>query len=69
MGAGSIPYARSADVVLEAQAHPSLGVGIIAIEAIVYALTQTLHARFAERFAGAEQAIAELSLRIQLPVE
>jgi len=69
VGAGSIPSARSADVVLEAQAHPSLGVGIIAIEAIVFALTQALHARFAERFAGAEQAIAELSLRIQQPVE
>jgi DNA-binding MurR/RpiR family transcriptional regulator len=69
VGAGSIPSARSADVVLEAQAHPSLGIGIVAIEAIVYALTQSLHSRFAERFAGAEQAIAELSLLIQQPVE
>jgi hypothetical protein len=41
----------------------------VAIEAIVYALTQSLHSRFAERFAGAEQAIAELSLLIQQPVE
>ncbi len=69
VGAGSIPSARSADVVLEAQAHPSLGIGIVAIEAIVYALTQSLRWRFAERFAGAEQAIAELSLLIQQPVE
>lgn len=69
VGAGSIPSARSADVVLEAQAHPSLGIGIVAIEAIVYALTQSLHWRFGERFAGAEQAIAELSLLIQQPVE
>jgi DNA-binding MurR/RpiR family transcriptional regulator len=69
VGAGSIPSARSADVVLEAQAHPSLGVGIVAIEAIVYALTQSLHWRFAERFAGAEQAIADLSVMIQQPLE
>ncbi len=65
VGAGSIPSARAASVVLEAQAHPSLGVGIVAIEAIVYALAQTLRTRFSERFAGAEQAIAELSSRIQ----
>ncbi len=69
VGAGSIPSARAADVVLEAQAHPSLGVGIVAIEAIVYALAQTLHWRFADRFAGAEQAIEDLSTRIQQPVE
>lgn len=69
VGAGSIPSARAANVVLEAQAHPSLGVSIVAIEAIVYALAQTLHWRFADRFAGAEQAIAELSTRIQQNVE
>jgi DNA-binding MurR/RpiR family transcriptional regulator len=69
VGAGSIPSARAADVVLEAQAHPSLGIGIVAIEAIVYALTQALHWRFTDRFAGAEQAIAELSILIQQPLE
>jgi DNA-binding MurR/RpiR family transcriptional regulator len=69
VGAASIPSARSADVVLEAQAHPSLGVGIVAIEAVVHALTQTLRWRFTERFAGAEQAIVELSGRIQQPIE
>ncbi len=36
VGASSLASARSADVVLAAQAHPSLGVGIICIEAIVY---------------------------------
>jgi DNA-binding MurR/RpiR family transcriptional regulator len=69
VGAGSIPSARAATVVLEAQSHPSLGVGIVAIEAIVYALAQTLRTRYSERFAGAEQAIAELSSRIQQPSE
>ncbi len=69
VGAASIPSARAADVVLEAEANPSLGVGIVAIEAIIYVLVQTLRRRFAERFAGAEQAIAELSTRIQQPVD
>jgi DNA-binding MurR/RpiR family transcriptional regulator len=69
VGAASIPSARSADVVLEAQAHPSLGVGIVAIEAIVYSLAQTLHWRFADRFAGAEQAIQQLSNEIQQGTE
>ena len=69
VGAASIPSARAADVVLEAEANPSLGVGIVAIEAIIYALVQTLRWRFADRFAGAEQAIADLSTRIQQPVD
>ena len=65
LGAASLASARAADVVLAARAHPSLGVGIISIEAIIYALCQALRWRFAERFAGAEQAIADLSARIQ----
>jgi DNA-binding MurR/RpiR family transcriptional regulator len=69
VGAASIPSARAADIVLEAQAHPSLGVGIVAIEAVVHALTQSLRWRFADRFAGAEQAISELSNLIQQPIE
>lgn len=69
VGAGSIPSARAAAVVLEAQSHPTLGVGIVAIEAIVYALAQTLRTRFSDRFVGAEQAIADLSERIQQNTE
>jgi DNA-binding MurR/RpiR family transcriptional regulator len=69
VGAASIPSARAADTVLEAEANPSLGVGIVAIEAIIYALVQTLRRRFADRFAGAEQAIIDLSTRIQQPVD
>ena len=67
LGAASLASARSADVVLAARAHPSLGIGIISIEAIIYALCQALRWRFAERFAGAEQAIAEILERIQHP--
>ena len=69
VGSSSLASARSADIVLAAQAHPSLGVGIVSIEAIVYALAQVLYWRYAERFAGTEQAISNLSARIQQPFE
>ena len=65
LGAASLNSARAADVVLAARSNPSLGVGIISIESIIYALCQALRWRFAERFAGAEQAIAGLSANIQ----
>jgi DNA-binding MurR/RpiR family transcriptional regulator len=69
VGSASLASARFADYVLAAQAHPSLGVGIVSIEAIIYALSQVLRWRFAERFAGTEQSIADLSDRIQMPFE
>lgn len=69
VGSASLACARYADTVLAAQAHPSVGVGIVSIEAIVYALAQVLRWRFADRFAGTEQAISELSGRIQNPVD
>lgn len=65
VGSASLASARAAEVVLAARAHPSLGVGIVSIEVIIYALCQALRWRFAERFAGAEQSIAQLSERIQ----
>jgi DNA-binding MurR/RpiR family transcriptional regulator len=69
VGSASLASARYADTVLAAQAHPSIGVGIVSIEAVVYAISQVLHWRFADRFAGTEQAIVELSDRIQQPIE
>jgi DNA-binding MurR/RpiR family transcriptional regulator len=69
VGSASLASARFADYVLAAQSHPSLGVGIVAIEAIVFALSQVLRWRFADRFAGTEQSILELTERIQLPFE
>jgi DNA-binding MurR/RpiR family transcriptional regulator len=65
LGAASLASARAADIVLAARAHSSLGVGIVSIEAIIYALAQALYWRFADRYAGAEQAINELSGKIQ----
>jgi DNA-binding MurR/RpiR family transcriptional regulator len=69
VGSASLASARYADTVLAAQAHPSIGVGIISIETIVYALSQVLRWRFADRFAGTEQSISELSNRIQQPID
>ena len=69
VGSASLASARFADTVLAAQSHPSIGVRIVSIEAIVYALAQTLRWRFADRFYGTEQAISELTDRIRIPVE
>lgn len=69
IGSASLASARYADIVLAAQAHPSLGVRLVAIEAIVYALAQVLHWKFADRFMGTEQAISDLSDKIQQPLD
>ena len=69
VGSASLASARFADTVLAAQAHPSVGVGIVSIESVVYALSQVLRWRFADRFAGTEQAIAEISDHIQMPID
>lgn len=69
VASASLASARYSDVVLSAQAHPTIGVGIVSIEAIVHALAQVLRWRFADRFSGTEQAISELSDKIQQPIE
>ncbi len=61
LGAASLPSARAADVVLVAQPHPSTEVGIVTVNAVVYALAQALRWRFRERFSGAQQSITDLS--------
>lgn len=69
VGSASLASARAADIVLAAQAHPSLGVGIVSIEAIVFALAQVLRLRYGAHFDGTEQAISALSARIQKPFD
>jgi DNA-binding MurR/RpiR family transcriptional regulator len=69
VASASLASARYADYVLTAQSHPSIGVGIVLLEAIVYALSQVLHYRFPDHFAGTEQAISTLSQRIQQPFD
>jgi len=65
VGAPALASAHSADIVLAARATPNLGVEIIVIEAIIFALIKSLRYKFADRFAGVEQAIAELSTLFQ----
>jgi DNA-binding MurR/RpiR family transcriptional regulator len=69
VGSASLASARYADVVLEAQARHSVGIGMVVIIALIYALAEALRWRFADRFAGAEQAITDLSRRIQQPTD
>jgi DNA-binding MurR/RpiR family transcriptional regulator len=69
VASASLASARFADYVLTAQSHPSIGVGIVLLEAIVYSLSQVLHFRFSDRFVGTEQAISTLSQRIQQPFD
>jgi DNA-binding MurR/RpiR family transcriptional regulator len=65
VGAASLASARSADVVLAALERPSTSTGMVVISVMIHVLVETLRWVYAERFAGAEQAIAELSARIQ----
>lgn len=64
-GAASLPSTRSADVVLSALERPSIQTGVLIINVIIYVLVEVLRWTFAERFAGAEQAIAELTDQLQ----
>ena len=65
VGAASLPATRAADVVLSALERPSTSTGTVIVGVIVYVLVEALRWTFAERFAGAEQAITELSNQIQ----
>ena len=69
IASASLSSARAADIVLSAQAQTDLDVGIVCTEALVFTIAQVLRWRFADRFAGTEQAIAELSTLIQRPLE
>jgi len=64
-GAASLPSTRAADVVLSALERPSTQAGVVIINVIIYILVEALRWTFADRFAGAEQAISELSSQIQ----
>lgn len=65
VGSPSLASARSAAIVLAARANPDLGIAIVNIEAIIYALVKSLRSQYSERFAGAEQAISDLSSLLQ----
>jgi DNA-binding MurR/RpiR family transcriptional regulator len=65
VGSPSLASTRSANIVLAARATSNIGVEIVSIEAIIFALVQALRWFYADRFAGAEQAIEELSAILQ----
>jgi len=65
-GAASLPSTRAADVVISALERPSTQIGAVIVNVIIYILVEALRWAFADRFAGAEQAIAELSTQIML---
>ena len=69
VGAASLASARFADTTLSAQAHPGIGIGIVSLEAVVYALSQVLRWRFADRYSGSEQAVTKFVKQIQSPLK
>jgi len=69
VGTASLPSSRAASIVLAARSRPSPGIGMIVVGAIIYALSEALRWHFSARFAGVEQAISDLSQRIQQPSE
>lgn len=69
VGAASLASARFADITLSAQAQPGIGIGIVSLEAVVYALSQVLRWRFADRYTGSEQAVTKYVKQIQSPLK
>ena len=65
VGAASLASARYADTVISAQTHPGIGVGIVSLEAVVYALSQVLRMKYQERYHGSEQAVSKYVKQIQ----
>jgi DNA-binding MurR/RpiR family transcriptional regulator len=61
----SLKSALSATIVLAARANTDVGIGIINIEALIFALEKAVQHRYPERFSGAGTAIAELSKSLQ----
>ena len=66
VGAASHPSANEASVVLAAQNQPDITIGIVVVDAVVYALAEALRWQYPQRFAGTEEAIEDLYKRIQL---
>jgi len=69
VGAASLASARFADITLSAQANPGIGIGIVSLESVVYALSQVLRWRFADRYTGSEQAVNNYVKQIQSPLK
>jgi DNA-binding MurR/RpiR family transcriptional regulator len=66
VGAASHQTASVTDTVLASQNQPAFGLGVVVIDAIVYALAEVLRWKYQERFTGADEAIEEIFTRIQV---
>ena len=64
VGAASHESAREADVVLAAQNQADLGMAVISVDMVVYALAEALRWKYAARFKGKEEAIEAVFERI-----
>jgi fructoselysine-6-P-deglycase FrlB-like protein len=64
VGAASHESAREADVVLAAQTQADVGLAVISVDMIVFALAEVLRWKYADRFEGKENAIEAVFERI-----
>ena len=69
VGAASLASARYADTVISAQTQPGIGVGIVSLEAVVFALSQVLRWKYEERYKGSKQAVKKFVNQIQSSLE
>jgi DNA-binding MurR/RpiR family transcriptional regulator len=66
VGAASHKSAVEADVAIAAQNQEVIGLSVILVDVIVYALAEALKWKYGERFSGADKFIEELFERIQM---
>jgi len=66
VGAASHQTASVTEVVLASQNQPSIGLGVVVVDAIVFTLAEVLRWKYQERFSGADKAIEEIFARIQV---
>lgn len=66
VGAASHRTAMEVDVVLAAQNQSDLGMAVISVDMVVYALAEALRWKYAERFEGRDEAIEAVFERIIL---
>lgn len=66
VGAASHGSAVEADVAIAAQNQEVLGLSVILVDVIVYALAEALKWKYEERFSGVDKFIEELFERIQM---
>ncbi len=69
VGSAAIETTRMTDLVLATQAQPLPEIGMMLVNAVVYALGQALRWQYPNRFRETDQSIRELAARIRQPPE